>query len=509
MFQETELLIKQVESEEDLEAVINNLRIIASNKKNNEISKLIDMALTKSRVFNDDVATINLLELKIKQKFHLDTNIDELSQNLEEMLVLAIKIDYIEGLALAYTTKWGIEKSQGNKEASADSLLKAKEAISRINSKDYTYYICTYSFAIHDWLVSRDIKVVKRLEECCEYFYSRGFFHGLAMGLGILTIIYQQTQNREGSMQLIRKFLPSRDFLFNMPLEIHSIIHYFIGVSHKLCFNITEAKNHLEESISILKICYDKSIYSGYYLRGLAHLTACFALQGKLELALNKMKKVDALIEEGIASKNLDFFSKKQIEHDFNLTKFYICTRLQNFQIDDLDDLVHIIIDNIDTQHSDAIFFSEFLLNSNLTKEQLIEIKNLSNPSTKRVEHILNFLIGKTTHKEEKQIMSMVSTLKKRPVEERMTFVEKSFADLLAAQEYYKINRFTEIYPLLKKYENQLNRIEVLELRIFMEAFIQVGAFKNGDPLGPALQYMAIKKCKQYGFSGLEKITHL
>ena len=41
-------------------------------------------------------------------------------------------------------------------------------------------------------------------------------------------------------------------------------------------------------------------------------------------------------------------------------------------------------------------------------------------------------------------------------------------------------------------------------MRIFMEAFIQVGAHENGDPLGPALQYMAIKKCRLYGFSRLE-----
>ncbi|MCG3224811.1 MAG: hypothetical protein H7647_10115 [Candidatus Heimdallarchaeota archaeon] len=43
-----------------------------------------------------------------------------------------------------------------------------------------------------------------------------------------------------------------------------------------------------------------------------------------------------------------------------------------------------------------------------------------------------------------------------------------------------------------------------MKCRIFMEAFIQVGAYKNGDPLGPALQYMAIKKCRNYGFSRLE-----
>ena len=52
--------------------------------------------------------------------------------------------------------------------------------------------------------------------------------------------------------------------------------------------------------------------------------------------------------------------------------------------------------------------------------------------------------------------------------------------------------------------KNNLHKIEVLEMRVFMEAFIQVGAYKNGDPLGPALQYMAIKKCRLYGFSKLE-----
>lgn len=56
----------------------------------------------------------------------------------------------------------------------------------------------------------------------------------------------------------------------------------------------------------------------------------------------------------------------------------------------------------------------------------------------------------------------------------------------------------------MRKYVNRLDKLEVLEFRIFMEAFIQVGAYKTGNPLGPALQYMAIKKCRQYGFSRLE-----
>ncbi|MCE7743469.1 MAG: hypothetical protein GOP50_13545 [Candidatus Heimdallarchaeota archaeon] len=505
MFQDIEILIKQVKSEENLKAITDKLRIIASNKKNADISKLIDRALAKSRNLNNNIAIINLLELKIKQNFHLDANIEELSINLDEMIELATKIDYVEGLALAYTTKWGIEKSQGNMKISTESLAKAIDNVSKLDSKDYAYYICTYSFAIHEWLVNRDAGVEDRLEECCNYFYYRGFYHGLVMGLGILAIIYLQTQNKEKSMKLTRKILGRSDFLNQIPSEIRSNIHFFIGFSQELSFNLGKAEEHLLEAKRILKPIYKTSIYSSYYLTGLSYLTATYALQGKLELAQRQMKEVDELIEEGIATKNLDNFSKEQMNHIFNLTKFYIQSRLQNFQSRSLQKLVQTILANIHRYYGNAIFFSEFLLNADLTSEQLVEIRNLNNPSTKRVEHILNFLIEKATQTEEKQIVNSISILKRRPVEERMTFVEKAFADLLATQEYYRINRFTEIYPLLKKYENQLHRIEVLELRILMEAFIQVGAFKNGDPLGPALQYMAIKKCKQYGFSGLEK----
>ncbi|MHA1590897.1 MAG: hypothetical protein ACTSUP_00165, partial [Candidatus Heimdallarchaeaceae archaeon] len=82
--------------------------------------------------------------------------------------------------------------------------------------------------------------------------------------------------------------------------------------------------------------------------------------------------------------------------------------------------------------------------------------------------------------------------------------IEYAYRDLLIAQQLFSLKRYAEISPLLKQYESRLKQIEVLEMRIFMEAFIQVGTYKNGDPLGPALQYMAIKKCRLYGFSRLE-----
>jgi len=43
-------------------------------------------------------------------------------------------------------------------------------------------------------------------------------------------------------------------------------------------------------------------------------------------------------------------------------------------------------------------------------------------------------------------------------------------------------------------------------MRIFMEAFIQVGKFNNGDPLAPASHFMAIKRCREHNFTRLEEL---
>ena len=206
-----------------------------------------------------------------------------------------------------------------------------------------------------------------------------------------------------------------------------------------MSLNLNEAEKHLLKTQTILKPIYKKSIYSGYFITALSHLTSIYALQGRSELALKQMKDVEELIEEGITTKNLDSFNKKQITHTFNLTK----SRLSSFTIKTEQELVQNIINNLDKYHGNAIMFSEFLLNANLIKEQLIEIRNIDNPSTRRVVHIINFLIEKTIHTEEQRVLRYTSILQRRPVEERMTYVEKVLADLLAAREYYKIRRFS------------------------------------------------------------------
>ncbi len=497
--------IRMVTTIEELQTFVKKLRKISYNNRNNEkVLDVINQAITKSNELDDVFSLVNLYSLKITHLQHQKHNLPIIININKHIRNLSEKRKYVDGLKLFYAHQWYIEKMRGDKIKASNSIEKCILLLNQSNSDDqFIYNVCSYLYAIEKWMENRDLSSVDILEKNFEYFYKEKMYHGLAVTLGVLVIIYQYSQNTRSSMYLIERIL-SRNYIENLIPEIQSIIHYFIGVSHKLSFNVEKAKIHIETSTNILKKCYNESIYSGYYLRGLAHLTACYALQGKLELANKWMIEVEKLIEEGVIARNLDTFSKKQIEHDFNLTKFYIHSRLKNFQIEQLQDLVQKILVDLNKQHSDAIFFSEFLLNANLSKNQLVEIKNLQNPSTKRVEHIINFLIEKSTSPEEKQIINLISALKRRPVAERMTLVERAFADLLAAQEYFKLERYAEIYPLLRRYEKQLNRIEVLELRIFMEAFIQIGAFKNGDPMGPALQYVAIRKCQLHGFSRLE-----
>lgn len=500
----TENIIKII-TKEELQQTVNKLRKLSYNNRGNEsILVLILLAIEKGNELGDLISLVNLYSLKITHLQHQKHNLQEIIKISEYIRNLSEKMNYSEGLALYYAHRCYIEKLNGNKTQALADIKQSVNLLKKPSSNDgFIYNVCSYLFAVEHWLQKRDYTSAEILEKNIDYFHTEGMYHGFAMSLGILTIIYQQTQNRKKSIELIKRILANSTLISKIPEEIKSIIYYFIGVSHKLSFNLGETEKHLLEAERILKPIYKDSIYSGYYLTALSHLTTTYALQGKLELALDQLKRVEELLDEEIATKNLDSFNKNQIVHDFNLTKFYIQSRLYDFNLGKSQDLIQTIVSNVGTYHSNAIMLSEFLLNANFTITDLQDIKKLNNPSTKRVEHILDLLMCRGSN-DDTQALQRINALKRRPVEERMTYVERAFADLLAAQEYYKINRFAEIYPLLKKYENQTHKIEVLEMRVFMEAFIQVGAYKNGDPLGPALQYMAIKKCRNYGFSRLE-----
>jgi hypothetical protein len=495
-----------IKSKIELKELISHLKILASNRRSDkDVIQLIEKCISIANKIEDWESNVVLNGLLILQYVQQVDMLEKSNKLLDEMQDLARKINYKEGLAFSHSFAWYIAKIQGEKEKSKYEISKALELLDEVNIPDnFIFHFIKYTCAIEMWFETRDIRVAETLENCIDYFYEKNLYHSLTMSLGVLMIIYQHSQNKRESMKLIKRILCKEDVLTRMPKETQSMVYFFIGFTHALSFNLSKAKSNLLEAINILEPIYRKSIYSSYYITALSFLTSTYALQGKLELAIKQMKEVEKLIKEEETTKNLDSFNKKQIRHTFDLTKFYIYSRLQGFRIEKHQDLIQEIYEGIDEYHSNAVFLSEFLINTNLRKEQLLGIKGLNNSSTKRVEHVINLLIDKTTSSNDEHVMKYVLGLRKRPHKDKMTFTEKAFADLLAAQEYYKINRFAEIYPLLRKYENQLHKIEVLEMRVFMEAFIQVGAFKNGDPLGPALQYMAIKKCKQYGFSRLE-----
>jgi len=230
------------------------------------------------------------------------------------------------------------------------------------------------------------------------------------------------------------------------------------------------------------------------------------ALQGKIEQTWRIVKEVENLLEQEFFDKNPDLNTKKQIRHTLNLNKFYVYTRSKDFDSEEMQDLIEDLFKASKTLYSNFLLLSEYVLNSNLEPDKLKELLAIDNFSINRVKHIISYvLLGRTEeYTTNKLFLERIEVLVNREKTEITTFIENAFADLLMAQQLFSLTKYRDIYPLLRKYRDQLNRIEVLEIRVFMEAFIQVGAYKTGDPLGPALQYMAIKKCRQYGFSRLE-----
>ncbi|MHA1418710.1 MAG: hypothetical protein ACTSVO_00585 [Candidatus Heimdallarchaeaceae archaeon] len=504
------LKLNEISVKEELQRYIKELRVFASNNKfEEEVINLIEKTIKKAETIEDKKSLIDLYELKISQIEHLYDSNDQILQLMLLMRELSLEIDYKEGLALSYNIEWYIEKFKGNKTRSKNALDFSIKTLSNNTDYDnYSYVICYYSYAVELWLEENNPHSASILEDCIDFFHKEGFYRSLVQTLAVLFVIYQETQNRKGALKATQKLLSNKIPFDNLPNDIQAISYYFIGLSHKLQLNLSLAERYLEKARKILNETFDKSIYSFYYIPVLTHLSTVLALQGKFEQSLELIKVAETLLQDKRFSNYSDPISSRQLKHSFNLVNFYVKSRMCDSTCDEVTDLIYNIHTDCKINYSNAIMLTEFLLNANLNQEQLKELKNTNNASLERVKHIINLLIVKVKPNsravKEQNYLDSIKVLQERFKINKMTFIEKAYADLLIAQQLFSLKQFAKIYPLLKKYVNQINRIEVLELRIFMEGFIQVGAYKCGDPLGPALQYMAIKKCRMYGFSRLE-----
>lgn len=497
-------------SETKIDEILRKLRVLVSNDRSNQaITKVTKEAIKKFIKMGNHKGLVDLYGLLILQLEYLNENADYVSVLIEKMQKTAEKHQYNEGLALTYSYLWYNEKLKGNAKASREAIFKAKEIIDNLEEyEDYNYYFVIYSFAMDQWLEKHDTSVMSLLEDCIQYYYKNNFHRSLAQTFSFLSVVYTRKHKNTKILKLGNEILANRTLFEKLPPDVGGIIYYFTGLGHMLNANLVMAESYFSQAYDILKPIYESSIYFSNFLILHSYLATVKGLQGKTNAACAIIKDVEIFLQTAHTKKNLDQSTKKQIIHTLNLVKFYNISRLGNYNPQEHQVLIGEIIENCKDLYSDFMTLSEFILNSNLDSEKLQQLLEIDNFSVNRVKHLIEFSIEKqkteTEINQDQKTLNCISILKTRTITPKTTFMEHVYADLLIAQQLFSSKRYAEIAPLLKKYENRLNKIEVLEMRIFMEAFIQVGAFKNGDPLGPALQYMAIKKCRLYGFSRLE-----
>ena len=115
-------------------------------------------------------------------------------------------VDYQEGLILAFSIDWGIERFKGNEEESLKALEKSMELLEKCNDcSDYTYNITRYSYAVDRWKREYDPNCAYIFEGCINYFEAKGYFKGLIHALGYLSEVYFRTQKRFGVQQLTKR----------------------------------------------------------------------------------------------------------------------------------------------------------------------------------------------------------------------------------------------------------------------------------------------------------------
>ncbi|MFW9851735.1 MAG: hypothetical protein ACFFDS_02225 [Candidatus Thorarchaeota archaeon] len=501
--------MKKIQTKDDLDRMTKKLRFLSANEKSDRVMNLIEEAIENSYRLKHSKAIVNLYELKIKQLFENKEAIPVINKTLQNMKSLSEEIDYLGGLVLCYSIEWGLEKFKGNRIKSRDAIHKAMDLLETANELDsYVYNVSRYSFALEIWLENHDFKSACILEDCVSFFLKEKNYKGLIHSLGYLSIIYSHSQNRQKAIKTAQRIISSKIDFSILPREFQAIAYFFVGVAFKLESLFTRARDFFLKAKHIFE--QNNLIYSQYYIPTLSHLLAVKALLGDLKSSYKEIERVECLLEDDSYKSLFDKFNENQIKHTFNLTKFYILSRISEIEKTKNRDLVSRILKGCKVYHSNFMFLSEFIRSNTLSNEDLKEMFCMDNFSINRVKHIIRFMLEKQdfTSKinKEQRILNCIDILKDQLKSNKTTFIENSYSDLLIARQLFSLKRFAEIYPLLRKYEKQLHRIEVLELRIFMEAFIQMGAYKSGDPLGPALQYLAIKKCRTYGFSRLESI---
>ncbi|MBY8999582.1 MAG: hypothetical protein KGD64_01585 [Candidatus Heimdallarchaeota archaeon] len=497
-------------SETKIDEILRKLRVLVSNDRSNQtIMKITKEAIKKFTKMGNHKGLVDLYGLLILQLEHLNENADNVSVLIEKMQKTAEKHQYKEGLALTYSYLWYNEKLKGNSKASREAIFKAKEIIDNLKEcENYNYYFVIYSFAMDRWLEKHDTSVISLLEDCIQYYYKNNFHRSLAQTFSFLSIIYTRKHKNKRILKLGNEILANRTLFEKLPPDVEGIIYYFTGLGHMLDANLVMAESYFNEAYDILKPIYKSSIYFSNFLILHSYLATVKGLHGKTDQAYSFIKEAENILQSDFIKTNLDENTEKQIVHTLNLVKFYNISRLGKYSPQEHQVLINEIIENCKDLYSDFMTLSEFILNSNLDSDKLQLLLSIDNFSINRVKHLIEFMLEMqrldTEISQEQKALNCISILKSRVITSKIIFMENVYADLLIAQQLFTLKRYAEISPLLKKYENRLKKIEVLEMRIFMEAFIQVGAFKSGDLLGPALQYMAIKKCRLYGFSRLE-----
>ncbi len=503
--------IEEIENSEDLWSAVRNLQLLASNEKSHGVSELIDKTIEKCRIIDDKKALVNLYGYKIPIIYNFKEKLPLASQLINEMLTISEEINYQDGIVWAYSYIWYAEKIKGNKEKSAKAMDKSLEILNQLTDCDkYIHYFILYSYAVDKWLEEHDPTSIQIFEDCLNYFYHNKFYRSLAQTLGMLSVIYMRTQDNKKALETSIKILSNKSLFNKMPDDVKGIVYYFTGLTHLLNSNLSLAESSFTDAYDILKLVSEKSIYFSYFITLCAYFSVVKALQGKIIQAFEMINEVDKLLKKEFYIKNLDKNTESQILHTLNLIKFYVYSRKIDFDLETSLDLIDEIIEGCKNHYSDFLLLTEFILNANLDNHTLKELSNTNYFSLNRVKHIIEFMIEKTITDEEisdeQRHLNCINILKNRIRTDNTTFIEDTYAGLLLAQELLDLQRFDEIYPLLRKYKDQLHKIEVLEMRIFMKAFIQVGEFRNGDPLAPAVQYMAIKKCRKHRFTKLEQL---
>ncbi len=446
-------------SNKELENLVNDLELIDSNERSNEILKLTEKLINVVQTnFSSDTGTLfRLLNIVYSQLWVLSEQ-EKIKAVIKEMYSLATreKDELIKAIAMSREAL--LIRLKGENKEAYQLILKAYSVIKNNNeiNRNKLYYDTLYIYISFSYdMMSKDENLMEMLDEIINYYYSNSFYRPLILSISLKLMLCAEYQLDDEAEKLLTKL--EKEQLDQYFTNENKVIFYFrIGKYYYITYKIDKAQKYLQNVLSIIEKEKEKDYLLYYEIFSLMFIARDYALEGELDKAIDYLKKSYKAIED----------NKEKI-HDITSERyklrFYTTLNFILYHANKDTNIVHEqhFLEVTSYLRDNSIFLNEFLISKDIQK-----VKTLNEIDVE----LLDILLGEN----QKNILNRVKKLNEKIIESKSDLEYKLFNRLELCKLLLPLGKYSEFIKIIEQIHADIDKTEVQFLKLIFDLYYSI-----------------------------------